>query len=122
MGAQYNHILGIKVYFNITIFITIFISIVITQHTKFLAVQYNDCHILGLKPTGWTHSRAEGQESSLAYSRIVTKGQLSLLEVPYSEHSSYSELRRLINFLRIEEVGQIVPTVNTTKCIALEGM
>ena len=39
-------------YYNITIFITIFISIVIIQHTKFLAVQYNNCHILGLKPTG----------------------------------------------------------------------
>ena len=23
-------------------------------------------HILGIKPTGWTHSRGEGQESSLA--------------------------------------------------------
>ena len=79
-------------------------------------------HILGIKPTGWTHSRGEGQESSLADVRIVTKGQLSLLEVPYSEHSSYSELRRFINFLRIGEVGQIVATVNRTKCIALEGM
>ena len=35
--------------YNITIFITIFILIVIIQHTKFLAVQYNDCHILGIK-------------------------------------------------------------------------
>ena len=85
-----------------------------------MGAQYN--HILGIKPTGWTHSRAEGQESSLAYLRIVTKGQLSLLEVPYSEHSSYSELRRFINFLRIGEVGQIVPTVNRTKCKAFEGM
>ena len=85
-----------------------------------MGAHYN--HILGIKPTGWTHSRGEGQESSLADVRIVTKGQLSLLEVPYSEHSSYSELRRFINFLRIREVGQIVPMVNRTKCIALEGM
>ena len=85
-----------------------------------MGAQYN--HILGIKPTGWTHSRGEGHKSSLANLRIVTKGQLSLLEVPYSEHSSYSELRRFINFLRIGEVGQIVPTVNRTKCIALEGM
>ena len=60
-------------YYNITIFITIFISIVIIQHTKFLAVQYNDCHILGIKPTGWTHSRAEGQESSLSGLQTLTQ-------------------------------------------------
>ena len=59
--------------YNITIFITIFISIVIIQHTKFLAVQYNDCHILGIKPTGWTHSRGEGQESSSLWTKLLSK-------------------------------------------------
>ena len=59
--------------YNITIFITIFISIVIIQHTKFLAVQYNDCHILGLKPTGWTHSRGRrpGEQFSLSIGDIL---------------------------------------------------
>ena len=71
---------------------------------------------------GRSHSIGEGQESSLADVRIVTKGQLSLLEVPYSEHISYSELRRFINFLRIGEVGQIVPTMNRNMCKAMEGM
>jgi DNA cross-link repair 1A protein len=79
-------------------------------------------HVLGVRPTGWAHSRGEGQEGSLADVRIVTKGQLSLLEVPYSEHSSFSELKRFIKFLRIKEVSQIVPTVNRANCAAMEGM
>jgi len=69
-------------------------------------------HVLGVKPTGWTHSRGEGREQSLAGIRIVTRGQVSLLEVPYSEHSSYSELKRFVQFLRIGSEKDIIPTVN----------
>ena len=46
-------------------------------------------HVLGVKPTGWSHSRGERAEASLINVDIVTRGQVSLLEVPYSEHSSY---------------------------------
>ena len=42
----------------------------LSQELDKVGAQYN--YILGIKPTGWTHSRAEGQESSLAYLRIVT--------------------------------------------------
>ena len=69
-------------------------------------------HVLGVKPTGWTHSRGEGKEQSLAGIRIVTRGHVSLLEVPYSEHSSYSELKRFVQFLRIGSERDIIPTVN----------
>ena len=79
-------------------------------------------HILGVKPTGWTHSRDENQEASLADVKIVTRGQLSLLEVPYSEHRFYFELRRFIKFLRLNEASQIVPTVNRQDCQNMELM
>merc|ERR1719370_1663834 len=79
-------------------------------------------HVLGVKPTGWTHSKGQAKEASLARLRIVTKGQISLLEVPYSEHSSYSELERFLKFLRIKDVSQVVPTVNRQDCRNMEGM
>merc|ERR1719153_65854 len=79
-------------------------------------------HVLGVKPTGWTHGKGQDKEASLAGLRIVTRGQISLLEVPYSEHSSYSELRRFIKFLRIKDVSQVVPTVNRQDCRNMEGM
>jgi len=69
-------------------------------------------HVLGVKPTGWTHSRGEGKEQSLAGISIVTRGHVSLLEVPYSEHSSYSELKRFVQYLRIGSEKDIIPTVN----------
>ena len=69
-------------------------------------------HVLGVKPTGWTHSRGEGKEKSLAGISIVTRGHISLLEVPYSEHSSYSELKRFVQFLRIGSERDNIPTIN----------
>jgi len=69
-------------------------------------------HILGVRPTGWTHSRGGSQEESLANLAVTTRGQISLLEVPYSEHSSFSELRRFLKFLRVSHVKQVIPTVN----------
>jgi len=75
-----------------------------------------------VKPTGWTHGKGQAKETSLARLRIVTRGQISLLEVPYSEHSSYSELKRFLKFLRIKDVSQVVPTVNRRECRNMEGM
>ena len=33
-------------------------------------------HVLGVKPTGWTHGKGQAKETSLARLRIVTKGQV----------------------------------------------
>ena len=47
-----------------------------------------------------------------AQKEAVTRGHISLLEAPYSEHSSYSELKRLVQFLTIGSKKDIIPTVN----------
>jgi len=78
--------------------------------------------VLGIRPTGWTHGKGEGREASLAGLAIQTRGQVSLLEVPYSEHSSYSELRRFVKFLRVKEASQVVATVNRRQAKEMEGM
>ena len=51
-------------------------------------------------------------ESSLLSVNIVTRGQVSLLEVPYSEHSSFGELERFVKFLRLQSEKQIIDTVS----------
>ncbi|TRY70339.1 hypothetical protein TCAL_10022 [Tigriopus californicus] len=75
---------------------------------------YRGCfqHILTVIPTGWTHARGSTSECSLKSLRIKTCGTVSSLEVPYSEHSSYSELERFIKFLKLPSSDRIIPTVN----------
>eukprot|EP00095_Tigriopus_kingsejongensis_P006877 snap_masked-scaffold605_size125465-processed-gene-0.16 protein:Tk06877 transcript:snap_masked-scaffold605_size125465-processed-gene-0.16-mRNA-1 annotation:"dna cross-link repair 1a protein" len=69
-------------------------------------------HMLAIIPTGWTHSRGSTSETSLKSLKIKGSGELFTLEVPYSEHSSYSELERFIKFLKLPNTGSIIPTVN----------
>ena len=52
-------------------------------------------HVLGVKPTGWTHGKGQDKEASLAGLRIVTRGQVCL-----NLHKSLQESRfKLSNFL-----------------------
>ena len=51
-------------------------------------------------------------ESSLLSVDIITRGQVSLLEVPYSEHSSFGELQRFVKFLGLESEKNIIDTVS----------
>jgi DNA cross-link repair 1A protein len=69
-------------------------------------------HILTVTPTGWTHTRGASVESSLASLAIQTYGKVSSLSVPYSEHSSFGELRRFVKFLQLKNYRQVIPTVN----------
>ncbi|XP_063235767.1 uncharacterized protein LOC134538400 [Bacillus rossius redtenbacheri] len=62
---------------------------------------YNN--ILAFKPSGW-ELRAKGEEVTR-----VTQGNVTICGVPYSEHSSFCELKRFVKFLKPKEV---FPTVN----------
>ncbi len=79
-------------------------------------------HILAISPTGWTHSRGSTAEESLAAMAIKTYGSVSSFDVPYSEHSSFSELRRFVKFLKLQSADCVVPTVNVGRPEEREAM
>ncbi|XP_016067679.1 PREDICTED: DNA cross-link repair 1A protein [Miniopterus natalensis] len=62
--------------------------------------------ILAFRPTGWTHSN---KLTSIADVVPQTKGKISIYGIPYSEHSSYLEMKRFVQWLRPKN---IIPTVN----------
>ena len=76
-------------------------------------------HVVAFQPTGWSFgghgkSRRGGHGTSCGDTGFVRKrtsqaGRLTIYSCPYSEHSSFEELRACVNWLRPKE---IVPTVN----------
>ena len=71
------------------------------EYLEDFSSQYN--HILSIIPTGWTHQKGSTSESSLQNMKIKTfKDNTSRLEIPYSEHSSFSELKRFVKFLKLQ--------------------
>ena len=81
------------------------------EYLEDFSSQYN--HILSIIPTGWTHQKGSTSESSLQNMKIKTfKDNTSRLEIPYSEHSSFSELKRFVKFLKLHSPSSVVPTVN----------
>jgi DNA cross-link repair 1A protein len=53
--------------------------------------------IVAFKPTGWTFTQTKKNDRGTKRSK---RGQLIQYAVPYSEHSSFSELRELVKFLQ----------------------
>ena len=50
------------------------------------------------------------------------KNKLSQLEIPYSEHSSFSELKRFVTFLKLSSAKSVIPTVNVGNPKTRESM
>jgi DNA cross-link repair 1A protein len=63
-------------------------------------------NIVGFQPTGWTHTR---DTTSTKAGRRRQKGTLITYQVPYSEHSSFSELKEFVKWL---SPRSIIPSVN----------
>lgn len=63
-------------------------------------------NVVGFQPTGWAHTR---DTKSKATGRKRRKKTIITYQVPYSEHSSFSEL---VEFIRWLKPRSIVPSVN----------
>ncbi|KAF9618083.1 hypothetical protein IFM89_000034 [Coptis chinensis] len=68
---------------------------------------YEYTTLLAFRPTGWTYSETLGNQLDLI--RPTSKGNITIYGVPYSEHSSFFELREFVQFLKPDK---IIPTVN----------
>ena len=80
------------------------------EQLKKLGSRYE--YILGIVPTGWTHEK--GASSTNLTNMVIKnlKQNVFQLNVPYSEHSSYGELQRFVNFLKLGSADKILATVN----------
>lgn len=65
--------------------------------------------VVAFQPTGWSYTRSGSGESLLSKKM---SGQDCIYSVPYSEHSSFSEL---VDFVRLFRPQLVIPTVNTAK-------
>ncbi|XP_056325859.1 DNA cross-link repair 1A protein [Danio aesculapii] len=72
-------------------------------HLKKFSKKYD--RLVAFKPTGWTFNQTVGVDDILPQ----TQGNISIYGIPYSEHSSFLELKRFVQWLRPKK---IIPTVN----------
>ncbi|XP_003961638.2 DNA cross-link repair 1A protein isoform X1 [Takifugu rubripes] len=74
------------------------------QHLARFSSQYDQ--LVAFKPTGWTFSQ---QVESVGEIEPDVSGNISIYGIPYSEHSSFVEMKRFVQWL---QPLKIIPTVN----------
>ncbi|XP_074641638.1 DNA cross-link repair 1A protein-like isoform X2 [Tubulanus polymorphus] len=66
-----------------------------------------DC-LVAFEPTGWTHRKS----TTPGFKPKLSRENVKVYGIPYSEHSSYSEMKRFVQFIKPDK---IIPTVNNGK-------
>lgn len=79
------------------------------KRMKHISNQYADRFslIVAFSPTGWTFGKGKGKKNSPG--RRWQQGTIIRYEVPYSEHSSFTELQE---FVKLVSPESIIPSVN----------
>ncbi|XP_070708005.1 DNA cross-link repair 1A protein [Pempheris klunzingeri] len=72
--------------------------------------------LVAFKPTGWTFSQ---QVESVGDIQPQISGNISIYGIPYSEHSSFLELKRFVQWL---QPLKIIPTVNNGSWASRKAM
>uniref|UniRef100_A0A4W5NG41 DNA cross-link repair 1A protein n=1 Tax=Hucho hucho TaxID=62062 RepID=A0A4W5NG41_9TELE len=83
-------------------------------HLSRFSRQYDQ--LVAFKPTGWTFSQRVGAVEDI---KPKVHGNISIYGIPYSEHSSYLELKRFVQWLR---PLKIIPTVNVGSWASRKAM
>jgi hypothetical protein len=73
-------------------------------------------HIVAFTPTGWEMSSKNKISDGV---NATFKGNITIYGIPYSEHSSFTELKRFVQFLKPAEV---IPTVNVERSTKRNAM
>ncbi|XP_028288015.1 DNA cross-link repair 1A protein [Parambassis ranga] len=84
------------------------------DHLARFSSQYDQ--LVAFKPTGWTFSQ---QVESMEDIQPQISGNISIYGVPYSEHSSFLELKRFVQWL---QPLKIIPTVNNGSWTSRKAM
>lgn len=67
--------------------------------------------IIGIKPTGWTFTPPKTTQTTVK-EREYENGRVVIIDVPYSEHSSFDELAALLEAVSFDKV---IPTVGNNQ-------